>query len=145
MKEILLKKSLSFLVVFTLILIFSSQAQAASATLDLNQLTLTGITDAAGRWQYAGGEVYLDGAYIANYATVRRVVTDGTVPNAAMVTMTILIQGEDPPQSVTLQGVHSYNTGGYTGSISAASSSYSWLIGATFSGSTSTDTLTITW
>ena len=146
MKEILFKKSLVILVVFSLIVIFSSQAQAASATLDLVQNTLTNVDDAAGRWQHSGGEVYLGISHIANYASYKRVTTGGTdAQNTSMLTMTIFILGEDPPQTLTLQGSHSFNTGGYTGSVSAASSAYSWLIGATFSGSTVTDTLTITW
>ena len=128
------------------ILIFSSQSHADTITLDLNRLTLSSTTDSAGSWQYSGGEVYYAGAHIANYASTKRMITGGTdSQNTAMLTMTIFVIGEDPPQTVTLQGAHSFNTGGFTGSISAASSAYTMIIGATFSGDSAADTLTITW
>ena len=57
--------------------------------------------------------------------------------------MTILVIGSDPIQNLTLEGTHSYTTGKYIGSISATSSTYGFLRGATFSGDTGTGALTI--
>ena len=146
MKWIALKKSLSILVVFTLILVFSSQAHAESVTLDLSRNSLTNVDDAAGNWQHEGGKVFLDGNYIADYVTTRRITFGGTdAQNTAMLTMTIFVIGENPPQNITLQGSHDFSSGRYIGSVSAASSALSFLIRATFSGNTVADTLTITW
>jgi len=146
MKTVAFKKVVCILAVFALILVCSSKANAGSVTLSLSQNTLKNVDDSAGRWQYEGGSVFFNKSQIANYAVTRRVTYGGTdAQNTAMLTMTIFLIGENPPQCITLQGSHDFSSGKYIGSVSAASSALSSLIGATFSGSTATDTLTITW
>jgi len=101
----------------------------------LNRLSLANVDDSIGRYQHAGGEVFLDGGKIGNYTLSRRYTTDGTEEqNTAALTLTILVLGEDPPQNTTIQGAHTFNNGRYNGSVSAASSELSFLIGADVSG-----------
>ncbi len=146
MRGIVLRKLLSLSAAVALILAFSGQAHSESVTLNLTQNSLKNVDDAAGRWQHEGGSVSLGDIAIGNYAISRRITTGGTdAQNTAMLTMTIFVTGQNPPQNLTLQGSHDFDNGGYAGSVSAASSDLAVLIGATFSGSTATDTLTITW
>jgi len=154
MKKNMLKKSMGVFVILTLFFVFSNQAQAASLALVIKQSSLTNVTDTAGVWQYEGGKVYITTvvdrisaiAYIGDYAITRRTIAGGTdTQNTAMLTMTIFIKGERPPQNITLQGSHDFSSGKYIGSVSAGSSNLSSIVGATFFGDTGTDTLTITY
>lgn len=146
MNKITLKKSMIALAVFTVFFVFISQAHAGSVTLSLNRVSLTNVDDAAGRWQHEGGKFSIGGNEFGNYAATRRVTTGGTdAQNTAMLTMTLFINGESPPANITMQGAHDYNNGKYIGSVSAASGDLAPLAGATFSGNTATNTLTITW
>jgi hypothetical protein len=91
--------------------------------LTLNRLSLENVEDAAGRWQFEGGEVFLDGQQIGNYASTKRIVLRGTeAQNTAMLTITLFFLGSAPPENLTLQGAHDFNSGGQSGSVSAASS-----------------------
>jgi hypothetical protein len=102
--------------------------------LELKHLSLENVDDKAGRWQFAGGQVFQKGKHVANYATVRRVVNKGTEEqNTAMLTTTIFFLGKQPPENMTLQGAHDYNSGDQTGSVSAASGQYAAYIGKAFS------------
>jgi hypothetical protein len=117
----------------------------SSVTVSTSMNTLTNVTDAAGLWQFEGGTISLDGQVVANYATSRRVVIGGTISqNTAMLTMTIMVIGSDPPECLTLQGTHSYNSGVYIGSVSAASAAFAYLRGATFVGQAGVGSLTLT-
>ncbi len=49
------------------------------------------------------------------------------------------------PENITIQGSHDFISGDYTGSISAASLSLDFLIGADIEGSTALKTMTVTW
>ncbi len=83
---------------------------------------------------------------VGNYAVTRRVTSGGTdAQNTAMVTLTIFFLREKPPQNITLQGAHDFNSGVYKGSVSAASQKYNWIRDASFIGNTAKDTLTIQW
>lgn len=103
--------------------------------LKLNSLALTNVDDAAGRWQFEGGQVLQsDGReHVANYSSVKRVTfkgTDQNGQNTASVTTTLYFLGaNDPPQSITLEGAHDFSSGNETGSVSAASASHAGLIG----------------
>ncbi len=146
MKVNMVKTILYLLTMSALLFSLSSFAYADSVTLYLNRNTLKNVDDTAGRWQHEGGKVYLNGNYIGDYVVTRRVTYGGTdAQNTAMITMTIFVKGENPPQNVTIQGSHDFSSGKYIGSISAASSVYSFLIGATVSGDTAANTLTLTW
>jgi len=123
--------------------LIASGAYAGSVSLTLNRLTLINVADAAGVLQHEGGTVFKGTMQIGNYAISRRVTTGGTAQNAAALTVTIFFLGATPPDSITLQGTHSFSTGGVAGSVSAASSKYDWIRSATFAGDTKT--LTITW
>jgi hypothetical protein len=88
-----------------------------------------------GAWQHEGGKVLCsDGTQIANYIAYRRMTFSGTGPqNTAAVTLTIFFIGGTPPQNITLQGSHDFNSGGQTGSVSAASKGFEKLRSKAFS------------
>ena len=118
---------------------------AVSFSLVLSRTKLTNVDDAAGRWQHEGGTAMRAGAVTANYATVRRVTTGGTdAQNTAMLTTTLFFVGKTPPENITLQGAHDFNSGNQIGSVSAASGAYSQYRTGTFTYTGSTNTLKIT-
>jgi hypothetical protein len=113
-------------------------AAVPTLQLELKSLSLENVDDKAGRWQFEGGQVLQKGKHVANYATVRRVVNKGTEEqNTAMLTTTIFFLGKQPPENMTLQGAHDFNSGDQTGSVSAASSQYAAYVGKGFSTSKS--------
>ena len=117
-----------------------------SLTLQLNRLALTNVQDAAGLWQFEGGQVREGGREVANYASSKRVVfkgTDQNDQNSAMVTTTILFLGSSPPENITLQGVHRFNAGDEIGSVSAASPMYAGYIGQSYSKYGATNVINI--
>jgi hypothetical protein len=104
-------------------------------TYQLKRLSLTNVNDAAGRWQFEGGQVYENGKHVGNYAVIRRVVFKGTDldgQNTAMVTMTIFFLGgngtpgthKGAPQNLTVEGSHDFSSGDEIGSVSAASPAF---------------------
>ena len=106
--------------------VFAVEALAAPLVLTLERATLNNVPDAAGTWQFEGGRVLQGSRHIAQYASTKRVVTGGTnLQNTAMLTITIFFLGRQPPQNITLQGDHDFNSGGQIGSVSAASSAFS--------------------
>jgi hypothetical protein len=124
--------------------LIASGAYAGSVSLTLNRIAISNVVDAAGLWQHEGGTVFKGTLQIGNYAISRRVTTGGTnAQTTAALTATIFFLGATPPDNITLQGAHSFSTGGVAGSVSAASSKYNWIRSATFAGDTKT--LTITW
>jgi hypothetical protein len=117
---------------------------AVSVSYVLNRSTLTNVDDPAGRWQHEGGTVLRAGAVAAYYATVRRVTTGGTdAQNTAMLTTTLFFVGKNPPENITLQGAHDFNSGNQIGSVSAASGAWSQFRTGTFTYTGSTNTLKI--
>lgn len=114
----------------------------AVLTLSMSRETLRNVEDGAGRWQFEGGKVFEGERHVAHYSTTRRVTTGGTnAQNTAMLTTTIFFLGGSPPENITLQGSHDFNSGGQVGSVSAASEAHSSLIGRRFSRAA--DVLTI--
>jgi hypothetical protein len=102
-------------------------------TLNLHRDTLTNVDDPAGRWQYEGGTALENSKQVAHYASTKRVVFHATdAQNTAMLTVEIFFDGNNPPESMTLQGAHDFNSGGETGSVSAASSAFAPHIGKAF-------------
>jgi hypothetical protein len=137
MEKRLLKRTLPVVVVVCLVLVCTTASYAASLTLTLARTSaLTNVADPAGTSQYDGGTVSLGGSVIGRYARVKRTVLGGgtDTQNTAMLTITIFMLGSDPPQTVTLQGSHSFNDGEERGSISAASSTFRGAVGITFEG-----------
>lgn len=116
--------------------VLADESESQPLTLTLERLSLDNIDDAAGRWQHDGGKVYCpNGTHIANYASHRRVTFSGTsAQNTAMVTMTVFFLGDAPPQNITLQGSHDFQSGGFIGSVSAASDAFDRVRGASFLG-----------
>jgi hypothetical protein len=115
-------------------------------TLQFTQASLTNVADAAGQWQFEGGQAAENGKQVANYASVKRTVTKGTDQNgqnAATATMTILFLGAMPPENITLQGVHGFNDGWEIGSVSAASTAYVSYIGHQYTRVGQTNVVTI--
>ncbi|MFF7993383.1 hypothetical protein ACFZDG_26755 [Kitasatospora xanthocidica] len=103
--------------------------------LTLSRSSLMNVDDAAGRWQFEGGQVLREGNRVADYASTRRVVTGGTeAQNTAMLTLTLFFPGPagTPPENLTLQGAHDFASGDAVGSVSAASPTYADRIGARF-------------
>ncbi len=119
---------------------------ATTMVLRLERKTLKNVDDAAGRWQFEGGEAFRGTRKVANYATVRRVTMGGTdEQNTAMLTTTLFFIGRSaPPQNITLQGSHDFSSGNQVGSVSAASNSWSQYIEGQFRYTASTDQLRIT-
>jgi hypothetical protein len=110
-------------------------ADVSSMSLRLNQLNLTNVDDAAGRWQFEGGEVFQENKHIANYASTKRVVIQGTeAQNTAMLTLTLFFIGQpqQPTENMTLQGSHDFSSGDEIGSVSAASTAFAPYIGSLF-------------
>jgi hypothetical protein len=69
--------------------------------------TLNNVTATAGRWQSEGGAVTEDNRHVANYASFRKVTFHSTVP----------------PESITLEGAHDFNSGSETGTVASNSQS----------------------
>jgi hypothetical protein len=123
-------------------LISLAHASAAhAATYNLKRLSLVNVNDAAGRWQFEGGQVFQNSTHVANYAVVRRVVFGGTDrdgQNTAMVTMEFFFLGKGvrpgaAPENITFQGSHSFSSGDEIGSVSAASPLFAGSRGRSFS------------
>jgi len=110
--------------------------------LKFSRKALNNVNDAAGRWQFEGGAVTQDNRHVANYASFKRVTFQGTDQdgqNTASVTTTIFFVGSHPPESITLEGAHDFNSGNETGSVSAASNSQSSHIGKQYTRIGATD------
>ncbi|AYB39786.1 hypothetical protein [Brevibacillus laterosporus] len=98
--------------------------------LTLNRLSLTNVDDPAGGWQYEGGRVFEGNNFVANYASTKRTVNQGTTAqNTAMLTLTLFFNGLE---NITLQGSHDFSSGREIGSVSSASSQFASLIGKQF-------------
>ena len=103
---------------------------------------LTNVDDPAGRWQFEGGSVTQENQHVANYASFKRVTFQGTDQdnqNTASVTTIIFFIGAHPPESITLEGAHDFNSGDETGSVSAASNTQHANIGKPYTRTGATD------
>ena len=98
--------------------------------LKLERDALDNDDDVSGRWQYEGGKVFEDGRQVGYYASTKRVEFKATdAENTAMLTMTLFFLPSKPPENITVQGSHDFNSGGQVGSVSAASTSFASHIG----------------
>ena len=103
---------------------------------------LTNVDDPAGRWQFEGGSVTQENKHVANYASFKRVIfnrTDQDNQNTASVTTITFFVGAHPPESITLEGAHDFNSGNETGSVSAASNTQHAHIGKQYTRTDVTD------
>jgi hypothetical protein len=128
---------------------------ANSITLQLQQITLINVDDAAGRTQYEGGTILKDAANVGQYVVTRRVTEGGTSDplNTAQTSITLFLNGapDIAPENITIDGAHDFSSGQFKGGVAAASNRYNWIIGAdatyvTGTGATATvQNLTIDW
>ena len=101
--------------------------------LTLHRDALSNDDDAAGRWQYEGGKVTENEKQVGFYAVTRRVTFHATdAQNTAQLTMTIFFLPNKPPENITMQGSHDFNSGKEVGSVSAASHTQAAHIGKQF-------------
>ncbi|MEJ2692386.1 MAG: hypothetical protein P8166_04825 [Candidatus Thiodiazotropha sp.] len=122
-------KSLIFLVAS----LFSFPIFAGSFTYDLVRTsTLTNVDDAEGRWQFSGGKVYIGNSHVGYFVSKKRVSFGASAVNRAALETTIIWKYGD--HNITVQGTHYFGTGAEEGSVSAASSAFSYLKGANVSG-----------
>lgn len=137
-------------------MVWCAESFAGSVALTLVRSTLKNVTDTAGTWQHEWGTMTKGTTTVGQYAIYRRVTTGGTggttTQNTAMVTMELFFSvpapaAGYPPQNITLQGAHSYSSGRFAGSVSAASNRYNWIQGADATSymSGSNSILTIIW
>jgi len=107
---------------------------APSLSLRLERDVLNNVDDTAGVWQYEGGRAFdTSGKRVGEYASTKRIISRATdAQNTAMLTMTIFFVGSSPPESITVQGSHDFNSGRQKGSVSAASAARAAFIGHNF-------------
>lgn len=136
----------------TALAIWAPAANAGSVVLTLTRTTLINVPDAAGTWQYQGGNILKGTVKVGQYALTRRIISGGTTTplNTAATTITLFfaLASGTAPQNVTLQGAHDFSAGSFRGSVSAASAQYGWIKGADAVYSASTagqETLSISW
>ncbi len=102
-------------------------------TYQLKREVLRNVDDQAGRWQFEGGEALVGDKVVAHYGSEKRVIFKGTeAQNTAMLRMTIFFEGKEPPENITLEGSHDFNSGSEMGSVSAASATFTPHIGKPF-------------
>ncbi len=129
-------------------LTMATPAFAGSITLStVSTVTLTNVDDAAGRYQYDGGDILNSaGADIGDYWITRRVTFGATTTNQAPMTLVLLIDGRSTPsENITMHGLHSFSSGVAKGGIAAASSTMSYLNGGSFTHDAAAATLTLNW
>jgi hypothetical protein len=133
--------------------IWSGSAFAGSVVLELHRASLINVADAAGSTQHEAGTILKGSTLVGNYFLSRRTDTlSGALFNTGATHITLFFEpqpdGSSPaPDNVTLDGAHDFSSGGFKGSVSAASHLYSWIKGAdaSYSITSAVDTLTITW
>ena len=103
-----------------------------SVTYTLVRECLNNVDDIAGRWQIEGGKVLQKNKQVANYSSVKRVSCGTHAQNTAQLWITLFFLTASPPENMTLHGAHDFNSGAETGSVSAASTSFSSHIGKQF-------------
>lgn len=100
---------------------------------EMKREVLKNVDDAAGQWQFEGGELLAQRHVIGHYASEKRVVFRGTESqNTAMVKLTLFFLDHEPPDNITLEGAHDFHSGSDIGSVSAASTAYAPHIGKQF-------------
>ena len=104
----------------------------AALKFELVRECLNNVDDVAGRWQIEGGRVMQRDKHVANYSSVKRVSCGTREQNTAMLWLTLFFLKGKPPQNITLHGAHDFNSGGETGSVSAASTPFGPRIGHQF-------------
>lgn len=103
-------------------------AHAGTTTYTLNRTSLDGVDDTNGTTQQEGGTFKnAGGTAIGHYNLTRRSTQGGSSAlNAASETLTLIFPSKSGPTplAIVIEGVHSFSSGGLTGSVSAASALY---------------------
>jgi hypothetical protein len=140
------------LAVVTALAVCVPAAHAGSVVLTLTRVSLNNVTDAAGTWQFQGGNILKGATKVGQYALTRRTITGGTTSplNTAQTTITLFfaLTSRTAPANITLEGAHDFSAGNFRGSVSGASAWYSWIKGADAiysSAGGGLETLTISW
>jgi len=117
-------------------------SQAATYTLDLvRKSTLTNVDDSEGRWQFDGGNVYMNDSLVGYYTRKKRVSFG--IPssiNKSSMEMTIIWRYGD--YNFTVQGTHYFGSGKEVGGVSATSTGFTAFEDSTFTGDSNTITIT---
>jgi hypothetical protein len=145
--------SRKFVPVIVAAALWSGSAFAGNVVLELHRSSLTNVTDAGGLTQHEAGTVLKGAALVGNYFLTRRVETlSGALFNTGATHITLFFEPQPngtsaAPDNVTLDGAHDFSSGGFKGSVSAASNPYSWIKGAdaSYSITAGVDMLTIRW
>lgn len=126
-------------------LLVATPAFAGTVTLTLSDTApLTNVDDAAGRYQYSGGDILFNGQDIGDFFMTKRVIFGATSANEFPVEIVLNISDRVVGSgNVTLKGVHSFSSGAQEGGVSAASPAFHVLDGGTYSFSSTTDALVI--
>jgi hypothetical protein len=125
------------------IVLLAGVAEAAPFTMTLVRTTALYNDDPTGsalaRTQHDSGDVLYKGEKIGEYVRVKNVNAAGL--NVAAVKIALFIPGRgDLPNVITLEGVHSFNTGNEAGSVSASDLG---IVGTQFRFEASTDELSL--
>ena len=133
-----------------LLLLGVDAAQAGASVASLTRSSLTNVTDAAGTYQQEGG-TFTSGrnsTVLGTYVATRRVTNGGTDSfNTAATSYTLFFTPRTRggvPENMTIQGAWSFNTGGFAGSVSAASVVYHKFISADASATSTSGATVIT-
>jgi len=103
--------------------------------------------DSGGNWQYVGANAVEETSNeaVTLIATKRDNSCCGVNFAASMLTATVMYASSkgDPPEHLTIQGVHDLNSNNEIGSVSSASSRFADYIGGAFSFDAAAGTLTV--
>ena len=132
--------------------LYAAAAQAGTQTLELVRSTLQNVPDAAGSYQYEGGTIQnTAGSHLGTYLIVRRTGSSTAAFNTAATTISLFFPpavSTSAPGVVTIEGSWSFSSGDFNGSVSAASQSFHWIVGADASSTIPTvanSRLVLTW
>lgn len=127
-------------------LLAAAPAYAGTVNVELTRSAgPTNVDDSAGRFQYTGGDIILNGVDIGDYFMTKRVIFNVTSANEYPVELVLNIDSRLVGSgNITLKGMHSFSSGDQSGGIAAASASFSVLDGGTYVLDSSTDTLSMT-
>jgi hypothetical protein len=113
--------------------LIASRTQASPLELTLQRRTLSNQEQPGGRrLQFERGDVFMHGTLFGHYNSTKRIVVNNP-ENTARLTMTIIFIGKQPPENITLEGIHDFTAGNENGRVTDASGALASHIGNTFS------------
>jgi hypothetical protein len=147
------RSSLKLLALLFIATLWSGSALAGTTTLTLTRSTLINVTDGAGTTQHEAGSISRGATVLGEYFIERRVDTlPSPMFNTGAARITLFFKPKaggtsTAPENVTIEGAHDFGSGGFKGSVSAASAPYNWIIGADawYTAAGGTETLHVVW